>query len=206
MKYALNNWEQIMKKIIVLGALMLTACVTINIYFPAAAAEKAADEIIRGIQEEGAPDATEPEASLSAWQVAVFRSLDSVINVVISPAQAQGADLSINSPEIRQVRASMESRFSSLKPFYNAGFIGIQADGLLTVRNAGAVPLQDRNKVNKLVAAENADRQRLYQAIANANGHPEWAAQIKSTFAARWVSHAQPGWWYQSSNGSWKQK
>jgi len=29
-----------------LGALVLPACVTINIYFPAAAAEKAADKII----------------------------------------------------------------------------------------------------------------------------------------------------------------
>jgi len=59
--------------------------------------------------------------------------------------------------------------------------------------------------VSKLVSAENQDRQALYQAIANANGHPEWAAQIKSTFAARWVSNAQSGWWIQSS-GSWKQK
>jgi hypothetical protein len=30
--------------------LLLTACVTINIYFPAAAAEKAADEIIKDTQ------------------------------------------------------------------------------------------------------------------------------------------------------------
>jgi uncharacterized protein YdbL (DUF1318 family) len=195
-----------MKKIAVLGALLLTACVTINIYFPAAAAEKAADEIIKGIQEEETPEKTEPRSSLSDWQVAIFRSLDSVINVIVSPAQAVEANLSINSPEIRQVRASMQSRFPSLKPFYHSGLIGIQADGLLTVRSAGNVPLKERNKVNKLVAAENADRQRLYQAIANANGHPEWAAQIKSTFAIRWISNAQPGWWYQSSNGSWKQK
>ena len=84
-------------------------------------------------------------------------------------------------------------------------FIGIQADGLLAVKDAGSVPLKDRNKVAKLVAAENKDRESLYQAIANANGHPEWAAQIKSTFAARWVSNAQAGWWYQSA-GTWKQK
>jgi uncharacterized protein YdbL (DUF1318 family) len=76
---------------------------------------------------------------------------------------------------------------------------------LLAVKDAASVPLKDRNKVGKLVAAENKDRESLYQAIANANGHPEWAAQIKSTFAARWVSNAQSGWWYQSS-GTWKQK
>ena len=46
----------------------------------------------------------------------------------------------------------------------------------------------------------------LYKAIAAANGHPDWFAQIKSTFAKRWVSNAQAGWWYQSANGSWKKK
>jgi uncharacterized protein YdbL (DUF1318 family) len=195
-----------MRKIPVLSAMMLTACVTINIYFPAAAAEKAADEIIKDIQK-NAPQQTEPKpkASLPDWQASIYQAIDRAISVVVSPAQAEEANLAIDSPEIRQLRAAMESRYPSLQPLYAAGYIGIQADGLLAVRDSGSVPLKDRNQVNKLVAAENADRQNLYQAIANANGHPEWAAQIKSTFAARWVSNAQPGWWYQSS-GSWKQK
>lgn len=193
-----------MRKISVLSALLLTACVTINIYFPAAAAEKAADEIIRDIQGI-TPQKTEPKASLPDWQVSMYQLIDAAINVVVSPAQAAEADLNIDSAEIRRLRATMESRFPSLQPLYAAGFIGIQADGLLAVRDAASVPLKDRNQVNRLVAAENADRQSLYQAIANANGHPDWAAQIKSTFAARWVSNAQAGWWYQSS-GSWKQK
>lgn len=123
----------------------------------------------------------------------------------MSSAHADGADLNIDSAEIRQARASMEARFSTLLPHYQAGYIGIQADGSLAVRDPASVPLQIRNQVSKLVSAENQDRQALYQAIANANGHPEWAAQIKSTFAARWVSNAQSGWWIQSS-GSWKQK
>jgi uncharacterized protein len=197
-----------MRKIPVLGILLLTACVTINIYFPAAAAVKAADEIIKDIQST-TPQKTEPKlkpkASLTDWQMTAFKLLDSALNAVVSPAQAEEANLNIDSPEIRQLRATMESRFAALRPFYATGFIGIQADGLLAVRDAGSVPLKDRNQVNKLVAAENADRQSLYQAIANANGHPEWSTQIKSTFAARWVTNAQPGWWYQSS-GSWKQK
>jgi len=195
-----------MRKISVLSAMLLTACVTINIYFPAAAAEKAADEIIKDIQK-NTPQQTEPKpkASLPDWQASIYQVIDRAINVVVSPAQADEANLAIDSAEIRQLRAAMESRYPSLQPLYAAGYIGILADGLLAVRDSGSVPLKDRNQVNKLVAAENADRQNLYQAIANANGHPEWAAQIKSTFAARWVSNAQPGWWYQSS-GSWKQK
>jgi uncharacterized protein len=189
-----------MKTITILSALLLTACVTINIYFPAAAAEKAADEIIKGIQQE--PSKNKPQVNWSGWQLAAFEALDRAVNVLISPAHAE-ANLAIDSADIRQARASMQSRFAALDALYTQGFVGIQADGLLTVRDA---PLNERNSANKLVAAENADRLHLYQAIANANGHPEWFEQIKATFAVRWVSNAQSGWWYQAPNGSWKQK
>jgi len=73
------------------------------------------------------------------------------------------------------------------------------------LRDAGAVPLPQRQAVNALVAAENRDRNALYAEIANANGHPEWQAEIRSTFAQRWMQRAQPGWWVQSGGG-WSQK
>ncbi|MEC4748719.1 YdbL family protein [Methylomicrobium sp. Wu6] len=194
-----------MKKFSLFGALLLSACVTINIYFPAAAAEKAADEIIKDIQN-AAPAKPEPKSALDADHAELYRWIDVAVGTFISNAEAAEADLSIDSAEIRQLRASMEKRFAALQPNYAAGYIGIKSDGFLTVREGANVPLKERNQVTKLVAAENKDRQSLYQAIANANGHPEWLEQIKSTFAARWISNAQAGWWVQSSNGSWKQK
>lgn len=194
------------KKITLISALFLTACVTINIYFPAAAAEKVADEIIQDIQGV-APDQSKskvvPQPHLSEWQVSIFRLVDQALSVVISSAHAE-VNLPADSPEIRRIRASMRTRFSVLKVYYDQGAIGIQSDGLLTQK--GKVSLKDRNKVKKLIKAENMDRNNLYKAIANANNHPEWVAQIKSTFAVRWISNAQPGWWYQLANGSWKQK
>lgn len=46
----MNNWINLKSKVLCLALLsavvILPACVTINIYFPAAAAEKAADKII----------------------------------------------------------------------------------------------------------------------------------------------------------------
>jgi uncharacterized protein YdbL (DUF1318 family) len=192
-----------MKKLSILGGLLLTACVTINIYFPAAAAEKAADTIIKDIQ--SIAPAPKPKVELNDWQQTAILWLDKSINLVISSAHAEEADLTIDSAEIRQLRSTMEARFASLQAFYAAGYIGIQSNGLLTVRDATAVPLQERNAVNSLVSAENADRNALYQAIANANGHPDWVADIKATFAKRWVSNAQAGWWYQSG-GQWVQK
>ena len=44
-----------MSTLAALALLLLTACVTINIYFPAAAAEQAADRIIEGVWGPGQP-------------------------------------------------------------------------------------------------------------------------------------------------------
>jgi uncharacterized protein YdbL (DUF1318 family) len=193
-----------MKKLALFGALLLTACVTINIYFPAAAAEKAADTIIKDIQ--SVAPIPKPKAELSNWQLTAIQWLDKSINLIIPAAHAADeADLTLDSPEIKQLRSNMAARFATLKTFYIAEYIGIQGNGLLAVRDLTSVPLQERNSVNQLVAAENADRLALYQAIANANGHPEWTSSIQTTFATRWINHAHPGWWYQSA-GSWVKK
>jgi hypothetical protein len=48
--------------IAVLGCALLQACVTINIYFPAAAAEKAADKIIDEVWQLKSPNQSAPPA------------------------------------------------------------------------------------------------------------------------------------------------
>ena len=58
-----------MKKISVLTALLLVSCVTININFPAAAAEQAADKVIKEIQQS---DNVEPQAKDQDWQQTVY--------------------------------------------------------------------------------------------------------------------------------------
>lgn len=198
-----------MKTVSFFSVLLLTACVTINIYFPAAAAEKVADEIINEIQAEDNSDVGQeqsllPQSRINDFQRILLLGFDKTLSFLISPANAAKVDLSVDTAEIRKLRASMRARFASLKPFYAKGIVGIKKDGFIVARVA--VAIKDRNKVKKLIASENADRQRLYRALANANGHPEWFAQIKTTFAARWISHAKSKWWYQNSNGSWKQK
>jgi len=115
------------------------------------------------------------------------------------------ADLEVNTPGINAIKQSMQARHAQLAAHYASGAVGLTADGMIALRDAGAVPLAQRQAVNALVAAENQDRNALYAEIANANGHPEWQAEIRSTFAQRWIQRAQPGWWVQSS-GSWARK
>lgn len=184
---------------------LMTGCVTINVYFPAVAAEKAADKIIEEVWGD-TPRATEgqPQSSLpiteQAWQLA-----GRLLEALVPAAHAAGADIDISSPAVQQIKASMEERHGSLAPHYASGAIGLTANGEVALRDANAIPLKDRNKVKKLVAEENADRSALYKEIANANGHPEWAGDIRATFAKRWISKAGKGWYYQDKDG-WQQK
>ncbi|HSI25650.1 MAG TPA: DUF1318 domain-containing protein [Methylotenera sp.] len=120
-------------------------------------------------------------------------------------AQAVVADLEINTPAISAIKASMQARHGQLLPHYNSGAVGLTKDGLVAVRDATAVPLKDRGGINSLVAAENADRSKLYKEIAAGNGHPEWEGDIRQTFAGRWVDKAQAGWYYQGG-GAWVKK
>jgi len=191
------------------AGLMLVSCVTINIYFPAAAAEKAADRIIEDVwgpatsqpKDEAVPV---PEEQSGMKQNEAQHVAISVLNWLISPAAAE-VDLNISSSAINAIQDKMKARHGSLKPHYISGAVGLTENGLVTVRDAKAIALKDRNKVKGLVADENKDRNALYAEIARANGHPEWQADIQSTFARRWVSNAAAGWWYQSG-GAWKQK
>ncbi|OUR65287.1 hypothetical protein A9Q79_03005 [Methylophaga sp. 42_25_T18] len=191
--------------------LMLVSCVTINIYFPAAAAEKAADRIIEDVwgpataPEKPAESETEQQSQLITSPSAGEQVAIQVLNWLVTPATAAEANLNINSPAINAIQAKMKARHNALKPHYTSGAIGLTSKGLITVRDAKAITLKDRNKVKGLVADENKDRNALYAEIARANGHPEWQADIQATFASRWVNKAAKGWWY-NSGGNWQKK
>ncbi len=186
------------------GAMGLAACVTINVYFPAAAAEKAADRIIDEVWgEEGKREQRDPQRQGSlrdAAQVALRALLDLAV-----PAASAQANLDISTPAVNALKDSMAARHPALAPHYDSGAVGLTDEGLVALRDPKAVALSQRPAVNQLVAAENRDRNALYRAIAEANGHPEWEPDIRATFARRWIERARAGWWFESG-GAWKQR
>ncbi len=183
---------------------LLVACVTINIYFPAAAAEKAADRIIEDVWGKP-PEAPEAAAPPQSSQAQPMTGLVWLLDLLIPAAQAQQANINIDTPAINRLKGSMAARHRQLEPFYDGGGVGLTQDGLIAVRDLNAVPLAQRGAINQLVAQENQDRNALYQEIARANGHPEWEADIRATFSRQWVANARRGWWYQG-RGGWQKK
>ena len=205
-----------------LGALCvaIAACVTINVYFPAAAAEKAADQIIDAVtggitsnggvpaRPRGAPANAVPQSRvLPSPQSLLVTALGRVLYVLVPAAHAQEANLDIATPEIRSLVSSMNTRFAQLQKYFDSGAVGMTANGLIEVRDASVAPLPERAIVTRLVADDNHDRESLYGEIAKANGHPEWVADIRKTFARRWVERgARTGWYYQNASGAWVAK
>ncbi len=187
--------------------LALAACVTINVYFPAAEAKAAAQEFVEKVIDEAQPamPADKPADNNGGGGMA-FR-LDPLMLIGIGTANAQGRpDITIKTPAIQAIQARMESRFNStLRAGFDSGALGFTADGLITVRDASKLALKDRVAMNSAVADDNRDRKAVYREVAVANGHPEWEGQIRDVFAKQWVASARSGWWYQSG-GSWKQK
>ena len=193
------------RMILAATAACLVGCVTINIYFPEAAAQQAADRIIDEVR--GAADAASPDTS------AVFEAADGILIAAagavldwLVPPAAAAADFDVQSPASRALEQSLKARYPAIKPFLDSGAVGLTAGGLLDIRDRNAVPLADRNRVRQLVTDQNTDWEALYREIARINGHPEWIDKIRKTFADRWVAKASPGWYYRDAAGNWQQK
>lgn len=189
-------------------ALALCACVTINVYFPAAEAKEAAREFVENvIGDEARPAQPEPGSTPPGGMAMRELRFDPWMLLGIGSAQAQSQpDITIRTPAIQAIQARMESRFNStLRPHFDSGALGFAGNGTIVVRDASALAIKDRVAVNAAVADDNRDRNAVYREIAVANGHPEWEAQIRDVFAKQWIASARPGWWYQQG-GAWKQK
>lgn len=178
-------------------AFMLTACVTVNIYFPAAKVEATAEEIVDDVYGvENPTKAPKPSSSLGrflAW---------------IGPREAHAQDAAtVSNATIRAIKGRLAGRHGRLVPHYQAGRIGIDNQGFIQIKDVGGMPLNQLAALKREVQADNNDRNQLYQEVANAlklkSSH---VGQIKSIFARQWRDKAQAGWWIQDDNGQWRRK
>ncbi|HEX7817503.1 YdbL family protein [Dyella sp.] len=183
----------------------LVGCVTINVYFPEAAAQKAADQFIGTVIDSATAPADikpAPESKKGGRPAAMLLDL-----LVPAAYAADTPNLRVQTAATEAIQARMQDRFrTTLGPLFDSGAVGFTQDGLVAVRDIGSLPLDRRAPVNAAVADENRDRNALYREVANANDHPEWESQIRITFAKGWIERAKAGWYYQDTSGAWKRK
>ena len=182
-------------------SLFFLACVTVNIYFPAAAAEKTAEEIVKEVREqipqkeEEEKDEKQPaEPEARQWQL-------------ITVAYAQEGALEVSNASIRALKASIKARYSALIPYLQKGVMGENKAGFLEVRNREGLSLRDKAKVKQLVEAENKDRAVLYKEVSKAlQIDPTQIARLQKIFAKEWQKTVPSGTWVQTEDGNWEKK
>jgi uncharacterized protein YdbL (DUF1318 family) len=194
--------KRLRRAALALPAFVAMACVTVNIYFPAPEVRQAAERIVD--ETWGSAPAVSPGPRSSLAGRVVLAALKAV-----SPREASAADVDVNvsTAAIRALKEAMKQRAGELKPHLGSGGVGIGKDGMLVSRDAAGGDLAIRAKIRRLVDAENKDREALYREIATANNFgAERVADIRAIFAQTWRDKAEPGWWVQGADGSWKKK
>src|SRR5262245_12675535 len=117
-------------------AVLLAACVTVNVYFPAAAAQSAADQVIdtimqgpKGSQPQGQSQPKPQGSTFEPQHSFLVAAVGTALNALIPAAQAQGANLDISTPEVRAIVGSLTNRNGELRAYFASGAIGLTADG-----------------------------------------------------------------------------
>jgi uncharacterized protein YdbL (DUF1318 family) len=204
---------------VALASMLFAACVTINVYFPAAAADAAAKQYWNDVAGDAAKDSAPVPQSPPQSNYMPPRSqadpnilvavIGGVLYALVPGAHAQDAEAAINmsTPAVNRIKQSMKARFGELEKFLASGAVGLTKDGMLAVRDLNAVALPDRATVKRLVSEDNSDRAQLYSEIARASNHPEWENQIRGAWSRTFVREVmKTGWYYQDEGGAWKQK
>jgi len=181
----------------------LASCVTVNIYFPAAAVQKAADEIVQDVRQTDKKEEPKPEDRKQ-----MNRLYQELKKLSLGPATANAQiDIEASTPAIRALKDSMKQRFPQLQPFYDKGGIGENNTGFLENRDLGNLGLKEKADLSRLVEQENKDRKDLYAEIMKANKFGADALpRIQKLFANSWRENSQAGWWIQNDSGEWEKK
>ncbi len=195
--------KSVVRPLLLLFVVAAVSCVTINIYFPAEEVRSAADKIVNEVwgDRNGAPAEGETPPPVER------KKPDSSLRWLLQPALAHAdQDINVSTPEIRAIKEAIKQRSRELFAYLDSGHIGLGHDGLLKIRTTEGLDLRARGQVNRLVAAENSDRQRLYNEIAQANGFPDKVAEVQAIFADSWRGQADRGWYLENAGGSWVPK
>ncbi|WP_244147371.1 DUF1318 domain-containing protein [Desulfovermiculus halophilus] len=177
----------------------LGACVTVNIYFPAAEVEKAAERIVDDVYGQDRNETGGGGGDQSALQ----RFL-----AWLGPDTAWAQEVtSVSNAAIRGLKQTIADNHQKLLPFYRQGAVGIDKDGYLEIRNTQELNLGQVAALRKTVAKDNEARRQLYREVAAAlQLDPSNVSRVEEIFARQWREKASAGWWIQKDDGSWSRK
>lgn len=198
-------------------AVVILGCVTINVYFPEAAiqdlAERIEEEVVReAAATDGASMAPNPRPR-RAWRAIWAGTVRTALRLTASPAMAQQPSANtvpapaVTNPAIRAIIESRAARLDDLNALKAQKVVGESNEGLVEIRDLASLELRERANAQRLVKAENDDREALYREIAAAtNVDLKQLPQIRKTYAGTLHANAKPGELIQLEDGRWVEK
>jgi hypothetical protein len=177
----MRSSNRVFRVVFFCGILLIGACVTINIYFPAEKVESVAGEIvedIRGPQPETPPV---PEKEQQG-----YHGDRSLFAFLVSTAWAEEIT-TVSNPAIRELKTRMKNRYPQLKPWFASGVLGY-----VVIAQTDSLSVRDKGTVRNLVSAENNDRKSLYLEVAKAlNIDAGQVDRVAGIFAKEWQKSVQ---------------
>ena len=133
---------------------------------------------------------------------------DTLLGVTPAYAQDGVASPEVTSPAIRRIIESRAARVAAIDKYKGSGVIGENNKALLEIRSLEAITdLKSRAEAQRLVKAENSDREELFKEIAVAKKvEASQIPKIQETYAQTIRERAHAGEWIQMPDGAWKQK
>ena len=172
-------------RIMVFSALLLIfACVTINIYFPAEKVETVAGEIVEEIR--GTDTDKQKEEENTADKKQGYFGSRPIFASLVTTAYAQDVT-QVSNPTIRGLKDRMKARYPQLKPWFTRQVLTEGDDGYVKLGATKGLGIKDKNTLRNLVTAENKDREQLYREVAKAlNIDPGQIDKVAQIFAKEW--------------------
>jgi uncharacterized protein YdbL (DUF1318 family) len=175
--------------------ILTIACVTINIYFPEAAVQKTAEEIVDEVRKSEEEGKKKQEKDIVQSSFALI------------PAVYAQEEQTVSTPKIRALKQSLKDKEPLLRPFFDQGNIGESNDGFIQIRSENNLNLKDKADLRRLTKDVNGDRENLYSEVARAlNIEENQIPRIQKIFAKSWIENSRSGWWIQKDDGEWIRK
>jgi len=165
---------------LMLFSLLIFACVTINIYFPAEKVEAVAGEIVDDIRGQK-PTEDKPLKNENS------NIINRTFWAFFAPVAVAEEPLTVSNSGIRMLKQQMKARYAQMKPYYQKGILKEDNNGYVSLAQTSGLSLKEKRDLTSLVAAENNDRRKLYAEIAKAMKiDPGQVNRIAEIFAKEW--------------------
>lgn len=189
-----SNIATVVALVLVLGCVVIPDTFNANITVTIRHIEEQADQILDYV--EGKTDSLPGLAEGEAENTSLLRRAIQYL----SPIQvAYAAELNQSSPRIKQIATQMKNRFAEVQAAKSTGAVGESNRGLLELVKPDRIGDSDeKNRIQRVIAADNDDRKALYKEVARINKDQNLTVSaVERVYAQERLGRAKAGDLYQ---------